>query len=504
MPTLQELIAEALRAKNVGAVNADPYGKLQAEYDYASQPPEFIQAGLQRVPERVRPLAELLAPSRADILTMGASKVGRGLAKAAGVGGTVKDAILGTGALRMAQQPNWRKPRGVFDRDVPDLQGTVDPDPRMAGIFAKTPTQTKTGTERVSDLTALIADSPAVRRGIEADIEKGMWLGGPEWYNHAPLLSRLSPEALRRFTLVGGAASAQSPVNNELVSVGNILYGLKRGLTPEQTLDEFGQAIYGLEPGELTRLQQIIKEGTDKTGKLITPEAKAAAKYKESRKIKLPFLSKDKYTTAERALESGVLLPSELTSGAWKIPHYAGHRLGYGSLDPTMAGAFPALDTHEKTRLFQLAMGMDERNATRKAVLNLLRSQGADVQVAMKGEGIIPKVRVGGTYQMPELTNTNDDYRLLGNLYVDAAKKFGLPTAGAAQAARWLGGGTKTGLQSAPEGDLTQILEDLLMYSAQQRGMPDDPASLRRYFDRYASGDDFLVPYTGKGAPPIR
>ena len=36
MPTLQELIAQAMRAKNVGAVKADPYGKAQAEFDYAS------------------------------------------------------------------------------------------------------------------------------------------------------------------------------------------------------------------------------------------------------------------------------------------------------------------------------------------------------------------------------------------------------------------------------------------------------------------------------------
>lgn len=113
MPTLQELLAEALRAKNVGAVNADPYGKLQAEYDYASQPPEFIQAGLQRVPERVRPIAELLAPSRADLATMGASKVGRGLARAAGLGGTVKDAILGTGMQRMARDERFWHPIGV-------------------------------------------------------------------------------------------------------------------------------------------------------------------------------------------------------------------------------------------------------------------------------------------------------------------------------------------------------------------------------------------------------
>lgn len=501
MPTLQELITQALRAKNVGAVNADPYGKLQAEYDYASQLPVFIQAGLQRVPEPVRPIAELLAPSRADLVTMGASKVGRGLARAAGLGGTVKDAILGTGVRRMAQPPTWLKSRGVFERNVPDLQGTVEADPRMAGVFAQTPTQKKTGTPRVGELTQIIADSPAVRKGLEADIEKGMGLGGPEWYNSAPILSRLDPETFRRFTLIGGGASAQSPVNNELVSVGLINYALKRGLTPTQALDEFGQAVYGLEPGQLAALRQAIKEGSDKAGKPVTDAAKAAANYIRKKDLKMPFLSADKFTTAERALASGVLLPSEMTSGAWKIPHYAGHRLGYGGLNPAITGVFPALDTHEKTRLFQLAMA--DRD-TQAAVLNLLRKEGREIKIAEKGTGLIPKVRQAGQFDMPELTSTNDEYRLLGNLYVDAANKFGLPTAGAAQAARWLGGGTATGLKSAPEGDLPQIIEDLLMYSAQRRGMPDDPASLRRYFERYASGDEFLVPFTGAGAPPIK
>ena len=111
-------IAQALRAKNVGPVAVDPAAKAQREYDYATQPPEVIQQGIAMLPEAVQPVAELLAPSRADLLTMGATKLGSLAAKATGlakpVQGMVRELITyhGTPHTFPAVPDN---PLGAFD-----------------------------------------------------------------------------------------------------------------------------------------------------------------------------------------------------------------------------------------------------------------------------------------------------------------------------------------------------------------------------------------------------
>jgi len=111
-------IAQALRAKNVGPVAVDPAAKAQREYDYATQPPEVIQQGIAMLPEAVQPVAELLAPSRADLLTMGATKLGSLAAKATGLAkpaqGMVRELITyhGTPHTFPAVPDN---PLGAFD-----------------------------------------------------------------------------------------------------------------------------------------------------------------------------------------------------------------------------------------------------------------------------------------------------------------------------------------------------------------------------------------------------
>lgn len=103
MPTLQELITQALRAKNVGAVKADPYGKAKAGYHYATESPDLLKSAIAQLPKSAQSAAGMVAPSRADLLTMGGSKIGAGLGKLlTGGTGAVKKAVLGTGMLRRA------------------------------------------------------------------------------------------------------------------------------------------------------------------------------------------------------------------------------------------------------------------------------------------------------------------------------------------------------------------------------------------------------------------
>jgi len=111
-------IAQALRAKNVGPVAVDPAAKAQLEYDYATQPPEVIQQGIAMLPESVQPVAEFFAPSRADLLTAGVTKLGSLAAKATGLAkpaqGMVRELITyhGTPHTFPAVPDN---PLGAFD-----------------------------------------------------------------------------------------------------------------------------------------------------------------------------------------------------------------------------------------------------------------------------------------------------------------------------------------------------------------------------------------------------
>ena len=78
MPTLQELITQALRAKNVGAVKADPGQKAADEYTYATEPFDVMKRTRDYGP--LNPVIDFVTPSRADVFSAG-------LAKAAVLGG---------------------------------------------------------------------------------------------------------------------------------------------------------------------------------------------------------------------------------------------------------------------------------------------------------------------------------------------------------------------------------------------------------------------------------
>lgn len=111
-------IAQALQAKNVGPVAADPSGKAQREYDYATQPPEVVRQGIAMLPKSVQPVAEFFAPSRADLLTMGATKLGTLAARAAGMTkpatGMMRELITYHGTPHTFP-PTPDNPLGAFD-----------------------------------------------------------------------------------------------------------------------------------------------------------------------------------------------------------------------------------------------------------------------------------------------------------------------------------------------------------------------------------------------------
>jgi hypothetical protein len=193
-----------------------------------------------------------------------------------------------------------------------------------------------------------------------------------------------------------------------------------------------------------------------------------------------PAMMGSHFDNAMRFVDEGGVLPSDPASEAWKLPSYFEGRQGAGGFDVTQPGGTPALDTHERRRLLQGAL--DE-----PGVAKMFKALG---------------VPTGPSDVLP-LRNALD-YRDVSQLYSDAAQRFGLPTAQAAQAARWTGGFDMTGLQSPPYGDYIQLLEDAVAYSAQQRGMDDSPAALRKYMQRVLQGDEFIVPYAKGGGYPVR
>ena len=296
-----------------------------------------------------------------------------------------------------------------------------------------------------SMLTDAITTSPIVRAGLRADVERGLPMGGESWYDMAPLRnymeSRATPESMsfEDWTRIGSGSSMNNSVPSEISAATIINYARKRGIPLDEAKRLFLQ-----------------ETGTDK----------------------LPMIFGMHREVGERAVRNGVMLPENPLGANWKVPMYTDKRLGGGGdVSRDAAGALPALDTHEKRRLMQFAR------------------QDPEVAQLMREQGVFDADHV-------PVTNASD-YKELGGMYVDLANEMGLPTAGTAQAGRWIGGWKETGLKSPPFGDYTQILEDAITYSAQKRGMRDDPESLKRYFDSILKSDDFIVPFTGRGAYPI-
>jgi hypothetical protein len=331
--------------------------------------------------------------------------------------------------------------RGIFDRGAREIQGTVKGVGQAVGDAAGPKMTT-------SPLVDAIMDSKVVRRGMDADADVGMGMGGPEWYELGPLKAFIeeTPDAipLENWNLIGAASSANNSIPNELSASTITNWAEKRGLSMLDGKSAYREAMGG----------DVIN----------------------------PAMMNSHFDVAREAVRSGRIGPKDAASAAHKLPSYHAGRQGMGGeLDIGMPGNAPALDTHERRRIMQLAA---EDPQIRKFMREL------DIPFGQHSD-VLP------------LQNSLD-YRDIGSLYVDGAKRKGLPTAQAYQASRWTGGWDKTGLKSPPRGDYIQLLEDAVTYSAQRRGFDDSPKALREYMARILRGDDFIVPYAGGGGYPIR
>lgn len=334
--------------------------------------------------------------------------------------------------------------RSIFDRDVPDMQGTLPGDPRLAIA------QYGTSRQRPSPLVEALVQSDTPRRLLDEDASRGMGMGGPEWYNLAPIRafieSRQNMPTFRDWNTISAAASQSNSVPGEISAQSIIAFARANGLSLEEAKD-IARRTFASQTGQT--------------------------------KGKLPLIYGSHMDIGEEGLRRGnVILPSNPQESSWKIPGYEHGRAGGGGLDINAPGTFPALDRHERYRLMQ-AVNEDPMLSRLAQELNV------------KTDDMLP------------LRNVKD-YQLVSGLYTEGAKRFGLPTANAYQAARWTGGFDATGLKSPPYGDFTQALEDMILFNAQRRGLKTDPKSLRQFTENVFRGQDMLMPWTKSGPIPIR
>lgn len=319
-------------------------------------------------------------------------------------------------------------PRGVLDRAAPPIQGTAEIDPRLPSVTPRA---------KPSTISRGIAESPVVRAGLLDDAEQGMPLGGESWYETGPLKQAVDevggPFNFNDVTLARGSGSIQNPTHNEVATVSGLLFGEQQGLGSAAEISARHKAMYPHEPSL--------------------------------------WLSDGALTNFRRARSEGIQLPSTPGSAERKVPWYTHGNLG-GSAD-----ALPALDTHERRRLIQLA-AQDPKVMRQLRNAGILDVAGAQADVA------------------PILNGA--DYDLLGSMYRDLGRESGARTTQQFQAGRWIGGGKHTGLKSQPVGDFTQTMEDALLHTARTRGLDESPAGLKALFERIVAGQDFATPVYGK------
>lgn len=322
--------------------------------------------------------------------------------------------------------------RGVFNRDVASIQGTAPVEPRLAAAMPR---------GEASELSQAIANSKVVERGLQTDAERGLPLGGDTWYEGAPIKAAFDeqsgPFSFHDFNLARGTGSIQNPTHNEVASATGLLFARRQGLTSAADIVAAHQEMH---PGE--------------------PKV---------------WLNKGHFTNYQRALENDAQIPATPGTDLRKVPWYTHGNEG-GSLE-----GLPALDTHERRRLLQLA-------ATDRKIKPLLKELGLE-NIAGRADGsqadIVP-------------INNGLDYETLGRPYQRIAQRMGLPSTQAMQAGRWIGGAPHTGLLSQPVGDFTQTLEDAMLHTALTRGLPADPAGLKSLWARLSSGQDIATPIYGK------
>lgn len=320
--------------------------------------------------------------------------------------------------------------RGVFDRSAPKIQGLLPSDPRL-----RPPDMELTGPK--GELIRAMGESKLARQALDEKVDRGLRQGGEEWYEHGPVKAFFDEygdgsATFEDWSNIGGALSANAPVDNEIAKAALRLFGRKHGLGLTDAYARYYETpsgvLYKGEPGGLN-------------------------------------LYSDNWNRAAESADNKILLPEDPKAGDWKTPEYADKRLGGGGLlDVTREGGSPAIDTWE-----------------RKNLMDVLRSDPALVRLAEKADvdpmaTSFPRIRTAGHYHG------------LGDLYVGSAKRKGLPTAGTAQASTWID-------KRGEPGDYIQILEDLLDYNARQLGRGTSSAALRKLFTDVIRGDQPLRPF---------
>lgn len=333
------------------------------------------------------------------------------------------------GAPNVITRDTWKPTsRGVFDRGVPDIQGTRESDPRL-----RPPSETAFK-GKMGKLVEAMLNSKTIPKALDREIEVGRDLGGPEWYNLAPIEASLAetPDAMSfaEFNATGAGSSIRNTVPNELAAQSVINWARKRGVPLSEAKAEYAR-LFG----------------------------------------KRPQIMDLHFNTASRGAEEGAALPFDPNSEGWKVPSHGDKRMGGGaSMDVNEPGGMPALDAMERNML----MGAIRDNPR---LAKLAREQNA---FADYHGGVLP---IGSVR----------DYQGASQLYSDATKRADLPTVGATQASRWLGGKfLRPDAGTVARGDFTQITEDQLLHTAKALGKDTSPAGLRKLWGAVAKRDAMI------------
>ena len=401
----------------------------------------------------VKPLSAsggLLAATETAGVAQGAQRAARGaeppISQAQEAQNAIIDRVIESPNIqRLIQTPaaeaaeGQRNLRGIMDYEAPKIQGTMedvsvfDPPPGYRGA--------------PHPFTERLLNSRTIPQVLDADFERGLEIMGPRaalnWYELGPARQFMDelggPYSFDDLNLIGGAASVQTPVHQEIANTAIIMFARKRGISIDEAIDEYFK---------VTRRPRGV-----------TPEGLPARPW---------GLSGDTYARAGRYLEEGVAAPVDYRGPDWKVPSYVGARQGAGA----SPFANPALDTHERRRIWQ---GIQANPRLRR----------------LAEEGLTPAMRAD---ELMPIRNAAD-YSRISDLYRGGQDRYGLITPAQYQAPRWVGGGEATGLATSPTETFVEILADVTAATASDRGLGTSARELRELLGRALSGDDFLIHY---------
>ena len=419
---------------------------------YSPEAPTLYPENPTIGPEIVRDpeLQGLLAATETAGIAQEAERAARGAEPPISQAQEAQDAIIdrvieSPNIQRLIQTPaaeaaeGQRNLRGIMDYEAPKIQGTMED----VSVFEPPPGYRGAP----HPFTESLLSSRTVPRVLDADFERGLEIMGPRaalnWYELGPARQFMDelggPYSFDDLNLIGGAASVQTPVHQEIANTAIIMFARKRGISIDEAIDEYFK---------VTRRPRGV-----------TPEGLLARPW---------GLSDDTYARAGRYLEEGVAAPVNYRGPDWKVPSYVGARQGAG----TSPFANPALDTHERRRIWQ---AIQENPRLRR----------------LAEEGLTPAMRAD---EVMPIRNAAD-YSRISDLYRGGQDRYGLITPAQYQAPRWVGGGKATGLATSPTETFVEILADVTAATATDRGLGTSARELRELLGRALSGDDFLIHY---------